>query len=116
MHNRFTLLLAAALGLAACSKSEPGAEPCPKDAVALRYAQTGCADPWAGANQNTDAAFQGAAVQYVQQRGIQLYRVQVDNNGQPTVCLACTCPTGRRLLVFVQPADVPALVQLGFRQ
>lgn len=89
--------------------------PEPQGPVTVRYAQTQCADPWAGAGQNTDQGFEAAAKAYVQQQGIQLYSSSVTTAGA-AVCAACTCPTGRVLQATVSPADVAALEALGFKR
>lgn len=93
-----------------CEKSEAT----PENLVAVRYSQTQCADPWANPGQNSDQGFLEAATRYVQQRGIQLYQPTV-KPGNPAVCAACTCPTGRVLEARAASADVAALAAMGFQ-
>jgi hypothetical protein len=103
-------------GMSACKKSET--EPGPANPVTVSYAQTNCADPWAATapNASTDDGFQTAVQQYVEQKGVKLYSVKINNTATQATCRACTCPTGRSLEAKVAATDVAALTQIGFKQ
>lgn len=87
-------------------------DPAPTSLVGVRYAQTQCADPWGQASSTQQLVV--VARGYLAQHGITLFQPQarVDNAG--AVCTACSCSTGVVLAGAVQPADVSAVLALGF--
>ncbi|OWP61367.1 hypothetical protein CDA63_19770 [Hymenobacter amundsenii] len=86
-------------------------DPAP-ELVGVRYAQTQCADRWgqAASTQQLLAAAQG----YLAQQNLTLHQPRASIKDAGAVCTACTCPTGLVLEGTVQPADLPAVLALGF--
>jgi len=98
-----------ALAAAGCANEKEDALP---DLVAVRYAQTQCADPW-GYARNTPL-LAGVAQAYLAQQGVTLHQPQASAKNTPSWCDACTCTTGVVLEGKVQPAEVAAVLALGF--
>ncbi|ALW85925.1 hypothetical protein AUC43_12955 [Hymenobacter sedentarius] len=90
-----------------CELEDPAPE-----LVGVRYAQTQCADRWgqAPSTQQLVAAAQG----YLAQQGLTLHQPRASVKDAGAVCTACTCLTGLVLEGAVQPADLPAVLALGF--
>ncbi|MBF9223530.1 hypothetical protein [Hymenobacter ruricola] len=112
-----TWLLSGLCAFAAVSctgkKDEIQPEPAQKqDLVAVTYAQTQCNDRW-GQAQGTQQLVAKAQA-YLAQQGLTLNQPQASVAGPPAVCAACTCPTGLVLEATVSPADLPAVLALGF--
>ena len=97
--------------LAAVSCNSEKADPAP-DLVAVRYAQTQCADRWGQASSPRQLI--AAAQAYLAQQGLTLHQPQASGRNTGIVCSACSCPTGLVLEGMVQPADSAAVLALGF--
>ena len=80
--------------------------------VRVSYAQTQCADRWGQARGTQQ--FVAAAQTYLFQQGLTLYKPQAIAKNLGFTCDACTCPTGLVLKGRVKPADLPAVLALGF--
>lgn len=91
---------------------EPAQQQPKAELVAVRYAQTQCADRW-GQAQGTQQLVT-AAQAYLAQQGLTLNQPQASATGQAGACAACTCPTGLVLEASVSPTDLPAVLALGF--
>jgi hypothetical protein len=105
--------LCAIAALSCTSKEEVRPEPAPKsDAVTVTYAQTQCADRWGQAPSAQQLVAKAQA--YLAQQGLTLNQPQAAATGQASTCAACTCPTGLVLEATVSPADLPAVLALGF--
>lgn len=100
------LCMVAALG---CAREK---DPPVPDLVKVCYAQTQCADRWGQASGTQQLV--AAAQAYLARQGLTIHQAQarVDNAG--AVCTACTCTTGLVLEGSVPPADVAAVLALGF--
>ncbi|MFD2717689.1 hypothetical protein ACFST9_03110 [Hymenobacter monticola] len=83
-----------------------------QEQVAVRYAQTQCADRWGQAQGPQQLVVVAGA--YFAQRGLTLNQPQASATGQASVCNACNCPTGLVLEATVSPADLAAVLALGF--
>ena len=103
-----------ALSVMSCNRDEDNiiVEPAPQY-VHVRYVQTQCADSW-GQAQGSQALI-AAAQTYLNQRNLTLHQ-PLTTNGTPSACAACTCPTGLVLEGDVLPADLSAVLALGFKQ
>ena len=97
------------IGTMSCTSEEKNPAP---DLVAVRYAQTQCADRW-GQAQSTQQLV-AAAQTYLAQQGLTLHQPQAIVKNAGMVCNACSCTTGLVLEGTVQPADLPAMLALGF--
>ena len=98
-----------------CKKDEirPEPEQKPKqELVTVSYAQTQCADRWGQAQGAQQLVAKAQA--YLAQQGLTLNQPQAAASGQASACAACTCPTGLVLEAAVSPADLPAVLALGF--
>ena len=87
-------------------------EPAQPELVAVRYAQTQCADRW-GSAQGAQQLIEVAPA-YLAQQGLTLVQPYASVTGPPSACAACTCLTGVVLEARVAPADLPAVLALGF--
>ena len=106
-----TWLLGGLCALAAAGCTRDQASPAPEP-VAVRYAQTQCADPWGQAPDPQQLV--AVAQAYLAQQGLALHqpRARVANAG--AICNACHCPTGLVLEGTVPPADAATMLALGF--
>lgn len=82
--------------------------------VKVTYDQTQCADRWGQAKGTQQLV--AVAQAYLAQQGVTLYQPQATVKNTGAVCNACTCPTGVVLEGEVQPADLPLVLSLGFKQ
>ena len=98
-----------ALATVSCTSEEKNPEP---ELVGVQYAQTQCADRWGQAPGTRQLV--AAAQAYLAQQNLTLYLAQVSVKNSGAVCAACTCPTGLVLEGAVQPADLQAVLALGF--
>lgn len=98
-----------ALATTSCTSKKQTPEP---ELTGVQYAQTQCADRW-GQAQGTRQLV-AAAQAYLAQQGLTLYQPQASVRNPAAVCNACTCTTGLVLEGAVQPADLPAVLALGF--
>ena len=87
-------------------------EPAQPELVAVRYAQTQCADRWGHAQGAQQLVTVAQA--YLAQQGLTLNQPQASVTGPASACAACTCLTGMVLEAGVSPADLPAVLALGF--
>ncbi|MDB5234638.1 MAG: hypothetical protein JWR44_1631, partial [Hymenobacter sp.] len=62
----------------------------------------------------TEGPLEAADRRTTAQQGLTLNQAQANATGQPSACAACTCPTGLVLEATVSPADLPAVLALGF--
>ena len=97
------------LATSGCAHEKEGPTP---ELVAVRYTQIQCGEPW---SQVYGAQPLVASAQaYLAQQGITLHHPQAHVIQAGGVCQACGCPTGVVLEGAVQPADVTAVLALGF--
>ena len=104
------LLLGSLCAIEAMSCTEEK-NPAP-DLVAVRYAQTQCADRWGQAQSAQQLV--AAAQTYLAQQGLTLHQPQASVKDAGLVCNACPCTTGLVLEGTVQSADLSAVLALGF--
>jgi hypothetical protein len=97
------------LATAGCASEKQGPAP---DLIGVRYAQTQCADRWGQASGTQQLVTVAQA--YLAQQGLALHQPQASVKNAGAVCNACTCPTGLVLEGTVSPADVTAVLALGF--
>ena len=98
-----------AVAATGCAREEADLAP---ELVAVRYAQTQCADRWGQAAGTQQLV--SVAQTYLAQQGLTLHQPQASVKSAGAVCAACTCPTGLLLEGKVQPADLAAVLALGF--
>lgn len=117
MKNKFLLLSLlgslTALGTSSCILDEKE-EARPQTTVGVRYQQTQCADPWGQARTPQD--LEVAVKAHLQQQGIVAQDVHAQRTSGGAVCLACVCKTGIVLEAQVSPADLQAVLAMGFQE
>ncbi len=87
------------------------------DAGLFYWNQTKCADPWHTGEGNTNEETIAALNTYLQQAGIIVLVIDFDNNSPlNTLCEACNCGTGQRLLVQVTAGYRDTMESLLFYQ
>ncbi|MFC6224429.1 hypothetical protein ACFP2F_14355 [Hymenobacter artigasi] len=106
-------LLGSLCAMAAVSCNSEKQDPDP-NLVAVRYAQTQCADRW-GQAQGTQQLITVAQT-YLAQQGLTLHQPSASVKNAGMVCNACSCTTGLVLEGTVQSADLPAVLALGFNK
>ncbi len=104
------LALLCALAVTACAGDKK--DPAPDGLVGVRYAQTQCADRWGPAPSPPELV--AAAQTYLAHQGVTLHQPTASTQNAGAVCTACTCPTGVVLQGTVVPADLSAVLALGF--
>jgi len=110
--TRFAVWLLGSLCIVAALSCGREKEPPAPDLVGVRYAQTQCADRWGQAPGTQQLVIVAQA--YLTQQGLTLHQPRARVNDAGAVCSACTCPTGLVLEGTVPPADVAAVLALGF--
>jgi len=98
-----------ALTTVSCTAEKKNPEP---ELVGVQYEQTQCADPWGLTHGTQQLA--AVAQAYLAQQGLTLYQPQASVKNSGATCAACSCPTGLVLGGAVQPADLQAVLALGF--
>ncbi len=63
------------------------------------YNETQCADPWATGFGNDEAQVKSEVEEYLENLGVVVAEVDMNNNGVVAVCLACSCTSGRIIRV-----------------
>ncbi|MEN2282009.1 hypothetical protein AAGF08_07700 [Algoriphagus sp. SE2] len=59
--------------------------------------QTGCADPWASMEGNSEEELKLAILDYLKSEGVKKARIiGFSDEAEQQFCLACICTTGRR--------------------
>src|SRR5215203_584436 len=65
--------------------------------VTLSYSQTFCSDPWV--NLAVDSLTLINVANYINTSGLYIAGLNIKQEAQPDVCNACTCKTGKTILV-----------------
>jgi hypothetical protein len=100
------LLLVSVAVFWACDNEEEG--------MSMQYVETQCANPWdaSAAQENYIVAVRS----YLENNGIKVISISIDvydETGDEN-CNACSCLTGRNIVVSVPPYDVDEAKELGF--
>jgi len=111
---RLTVWLLSSLCLLAGTSCKKNSEPAPPeaDSIAVRYAQTQCADKWGQAT--TTQQLEAVATTYLVQQGIAFTQAHATQAAPAAVCNACTCTTGVVLEGRVNSSQLAAIQVLGF--
>ena len=78
--------------------------------------QTACFDPWDTNQFDSDDKTSRALKEYLREKSIDPIEIGFKNileEGQ-SICDACHCPTGTRIIVRVEPSDYSEIESLGF--
>lgn len=99
---RILFLFVALIFITSCEK---------RDLVKMVYQETQCSDVW----QDTSTPTEASIVNYFEsQHNIKLTEVTIRTINSGAVCLACHCPTGREIEIFVDEAEVTTAESEGF--
>lgn len=82
--------------------------------IELDIVETGCMNEW-DEYYNGDNDYRGAVEEYLEQNGISVYRVSSHSYWDGPVCLACSCPTGRLIVIRIAEEDRLKAEALGFQ-
>lgn len=93
--------------IAACQDSN-------SDSLSLKYEETQCANPWGEESEEGNYIVEVRA--YLEDKGIEVLSIYIDvydeNAGEN--CNACTCPTGRNIVISVPVKDAKKAEDVGF--
>ena len=79
--------------------------------------QTQCADPWETGSRNSNSETKTAVILYLNNESITVTDLYFDQKSPLAgACSACSCGTGQRIVVRVNPMDTAKMTQLGFYQ
>ncbi|WP_424000875.1 hypothetical protein [Maribacter sp. IgM3_T14_3] len=78
------------------------------------YNQTFCSDPWGyGADDNE---LKDNINNFFEEENIVISNLRIDNNGTVELCNACTCLSGKRIILNVSPQDLDSIKKYGFEE
>lgn len=85
-----------------------------EDGMSMQYVETQCANPW-----NASATQENYIVEvraHLENYGIKVLSIYIDVYDETAgeFCSACSCVSGRNIIVRVPPADVDEAKELGF--
>lgn len=64
--------------------------------------------------QKTDDEILQNKIDYLDQKGIELTNVYIDDNGEQQLCKACSCKSGKRIYGNVKEGDLGLIIEEGF--
>ncbi|WP_346859344.1 hypothetical protein [uncultured Draconibacterium sp.] len=82
--------------------------------IELDIVETGCMNAWDD-YYNGENDYRDAVEEYLEQNGISVYRVYAHTYWDGPVCLACSCPTGRLIVIRIEEEDRLKAEELGFQ-
>lgn len=106
--KKVILLICIGLALLSCSSDDDAG-----DTILVLYNQTYCSDSWGTAETDTDLA--DIIKNHFQSVNIEIYDVSIDNNGTPESCLACSCLSGKRIILEIKKEDINFIKEHGFQ-
>jgi hypothetical protein len=76
--------------------------------------ETGCGtNPWSYTNSdNTETV----VIDFLEGKNIKVYDFKIEIYSEGPFCLACTCPTGRKIWVLISDSDLKTINEFGFIQ
>ena len=101
--NRLLFLSIACTAILACGSGNN---------VSFYHDEQQCGDMWNFYGSDDELAL--AAKGFLEERGVEVTRIEVTDEGQKQVCLACSCKTGRRIKVWTVEQDASILESLNF--
>ena len=106
MRKASIIFLFSILGFLACD-NDP-------NLIELDIVETGCMNAWDD-YYNGDNDYRDAVEKYLEQNSISVYRVYAHSYWDGPVCLACSCPTGRLIVIRIAADDRLKAEELGFQ-
>ncbi len=85
-----------------------------EDGMSMQYVETHCANPWDTSSTQENYIVEVRA--YLEDNGIKVLSIFIDVYDETLAekCKACTCLTGRNIIISTPPADVDDAKELGF--
>ncbi len=105
MKTRFLLILFLAIVLISCEDEN--------NTIEMGIVETGCANAWDNFNSDSGDNFERIK-NYLISENIAVKNVSAYTYYDGSVCLACTCSTGRYIIIEIDEADVAKAEKLGF--
>ncbi len=108
--KKFFYGVAFTLNLILASCDEPVNEP----GVKMEFAETQCANPWQTLPGSANYLF--SVHEYLTENGLDVYSITIEkahDYNQPR-CEACTCSSGRKIVIRVPETKVKAAEDIGF--
>lgn len=84
-----------------------------QDTIWVYYDETYCSDPW-GDIGTSDAERKEGIAKYLQGEGINIFRIEITNEGNEQFCYACHCTTGKFIKCEISEEDISEIKALGF--
>ncbi|MBI2721093.1 MAG: hypothetical protein HYX39_02845 [Bacteroidetes bacterium] len=77
------------------------------------YDETACADPWGDSN-NDESSKKNNVKNYLKDKDIKVFEVQILNDGTLELCYSCGCKTGHRIKCKIKSKDKANAIALNF--
>ena len=86
-----------------------------KPGIKMEFNETQCSNPWKNALPGTDN-YLFTVHQYLNDNGIDVYSISIEliDGGNGIHCDACSCPSGRKIVIRIPDANIEVAQQLGF--
>ena len=110
MKTFLTCLISLGLLTLSCTKSKNELK---EGYEKFSYAQTGCSDAWT--TGLTDETTIINVKNFLEERNIPVDEIWIEKFSDGPFCLACNCPTGKKIFVIVPEENKDELVALGFQ-
>lgn len=107
--KKYILLVFIGITSLSCSNDDDSNE-----GILVLYNQTYCSDPWENGNDNNELA--DNINNFFEVENIEISNLTIDNNGTEQLCNACTCLSGRRILLNVSRQDLDSIKEYGFEE
>ena len=95
---------------------------CEKDDVttgeveSFYYEETYCADPWERSDSASDEVLRERVSEYLNGTlDIDYYGLRITHDGKTEICSACSCTTGRIIIIEADKAYQDILIENGFK-
>jgi len=76
------------------------------------YNETGCnTNPWGHADRDKT---EPTVVRFLEEKNIPVFDIRIELYSTGPMCMACICPTGRRIHVLIMESDIKEIKNLGF--
>ncbi len=107
--KRIVLLVSIIFLSFGCSSDDDNAN----NGLKMFYNQTYCADPWGYGDNDIELA--SKIKTFFAETTIEISNLAFDTKGNQQVCNACSCWSGKRIIVAVDPDDMDAIEAYGFQ-
>ena len=82
--------------------------------IKMKFGETQCSNPWDALPQSDNYLL--TVHQFLNDNGIEIYSITIEliDGGNGIYCSACSCPSGRKIVIRIPVADIEAAEQVGF--